>query len=142
MSFRRRRRDRVVSSSKPGATEFDVATSQDVPRFAYRDFEADDGYLPHNAVYLERVQRGTGRRYGVPPIVDIPPLYRRAALPRTPRLRNGPSWRLFVRVPYRERFCVKRKQRKQVLFAYGVAGRRGIGRGKRWIRNSTSSYRC
>lgn len=47
-----------------------------------------------------------------------------------------------VRAPKKVMFCVSRKQRKQVLFAKGIAGRRGVGRGKRWLRSSTSSYRC
>lgn len=47
-----------------------------------------------------------------------------------------------VRAPKTVLFCVQRKQRKQVLFAKRIAGRRGVGRGKRWFRSSTSQYRC
>lgn len=54
------------------------------------------------------------------------------------RLARGES----IRIPSRVDFCVARKQRKQVLFAKGVAGGYGVGRGKRWRRTSNSFYRC
>lgn len=59
------------------------------------------------------------------------------------------SWKQFnvvrVRVPERERFCVARGVRKQVLFARGVAGRNrrfSPGRGGTYHRNAWSSWRC
>lgn len=145
MSWRRRRRrenDRVVSRS--GATEFDVATGT-VPRSTYRDFEAHGGYAPDEAVYLERVQRGTGwpHRWPKPTVFVHRPLYKHAAKQRSTHIPRILSWRL----PLRERpgvvgFCVRRKVRKQVMFALNVAGKRGVGRGKSWHRNRNSSYRC
>lgn len=38
-------------------------------------------------------------------------------------------------------FCLRRQSRKQVLFAYGVAGRRGLGRNG-VHRNASSYYSC
>lgn len=58
------------------------------------------------------------------------------------------DWRAFqllqVQAPARVRFCVARKMRKQVLFALGVAGRRGSapGRGGRYWRSENSNWRC
>lgn len=49
---------------------------------------------------------------------------------------------LVIRVPTRVKFCLRRKFRREVLFARDVAGHRGIGRGKRWIRSENSNYRC
>lgn len=143
----RRRRDRVDSYNKPGATEFDVATGS-VPRFSYRDLEANTAYLPDSAVYLERVQRGTGwpnrsvPRTHFPRVVSLPPSYRHPAQPDRRQSANVGTWRFQSRVPSRTWFCVRRKQRKQVLFAFKIAGRSGVGRGKRWFRNRNSHYGC
>lgn len=49
---------------------------------------------------------------------------------------------LFMRVPTRVSFCVRRKQRREVLFARNVAGRRGVGYGKHWRRTQDSQYTC
>lgn len=40
------------------------------------------------------------------------------------------------------RFCVQRKARREVLFAFSVAGRRGVGAGKRWRRSVNSTWSC
>lgn len=48
---------------------------------------------------------------------------------------------LRIRAPRRVYFCVQRKQRKEVLFAKNIAGRRGLGR--RGVRRTQNSqYRC
>lgn len=54
-------------------------------------------------------------------------------------------WRDFnalqVRVPSKVAFCVRRKQRRETLFALDIAGRRGLGRhGVR--RNENSNWSC
>lgn len=139
--MRRRRRDREVVIN-PGATEFDVATGS-VPRFAYRDVKADIGYSPDSAVYLERVKRGTGWQNRKTPTVvySFPPTKHPAKQDR----RHGANfvgWRFQSRVPSRVMFCVRRKQRKQVLFAFNIAGKSGVGRGKRWHRSYNSHYGC
>lgn len=46
------------------------------------------------------------------------------------------------RLPMTTRFCVQRKQRREVMFALDVAGRRGVGAGKRWKRRVESQYNC
>lgn len=49
---------------------------------------------------------------------------------------------LTIRVPERAAFCVRRKVRRQVMFALGVGGSRGMMRGKRFRRTQDSQYRC
>lgn len=55
------------------------------------------------------------------------------------------SWRRFnelrVRVPARVAFCVRRKQRREVMHALGIAGRRGLGRGG-VRRRESSQWAC
>lgn len=55
-------------------------------------------------------------------------------------------WRTIpVAAPASVRFCIQRKQRKEVLFAKGVAGknkRRSPGRGGGYRRSAKSNYRC
>lgn len=140
MSWRRRRRDRVVTS-RPGAAEFDAANGE-LPRSTYRVLEAFDVHTPDSPVYLERVQRGTGRgnRRTASTVYSLSP--RRHALARSKAGSILRSWRFHVSVPRKMGFCVRRKQRKEVLFALSIAGRSGVGRGKRWRRNAQSSYRC
>lgn len=60
-----------------------------------------------------------------------------------PPLRLLSQWMrvLQIRAPSRVGFCVRRKVRKEVLFAKRVAGRRGLGRrGVRFTQDS--QYRC
>jgi len=56
---------------------------------------------------------------------------------------NRASWRAFNRLQARpqDRLCVRRLQRKQVLFARRVAGRRGSAPGP-YHRNMWSSWSC
>lgn len=71
------------------------------------------------------------------------PLSARAA-PRASR-RRADAFRFLRSLPVLGRsvaVCVRRKLRREVLFARGVAGRSGVGVGKRWRRNVESSYRC
>lgn len=67
-----------------------------------------------------------------------------SAKPRVARLSSGrySALRLLqVRAPMRARFCVRRKQRREVLFAMGRAGFSGSAPG-RYFRRAESSYRC
>lgn len=143
--MRRRRRDRV-DLVRTGAMEFDIATAS-VPRSSYRDFEADVSHLPDSEVYLRRYRRGMVSPNRVPttyfpPVVNNPPSYKHPAKPDRRQSVNFVGWRFQSRVPSRTWFCIRRNQRKQVLFALKIAGKRGIGRGKRWNRNHTSHYGC
>lgn len=57
------------------------------------------------------------------------------------------SWKAFqvlqVQAPRRVVFCVRRKQRKEVLHALGIAGRRGLrGRGGSYHRTENSNWAC
>lgn len=73
----------------------------------------------------------------------------RSAKPLSPlqaQQRNA-SWRAFnvlqIQAPRRVAFCVRRKQRREVLHAYGIAGRRGlVGRGGGYRRTADSHWRC
>ena len=49
--------------------------------------------------------------------------------------------RLRISKPHKVAFCVRRKQRREVLFAMRVAGERGVGRGRAW-RRKDSQYTC
>lgn len=56
---------------------------------------------------------------------------------------RGPSTRVrLLEADPRRLFCVRRAERKQVMFALKVAGKRGVGRGKRWKRTYNSQWRC
>lgn len=68
---------------------------------------------------------------------------RRSAVRAAKRKRIAASWREFnvLRADPRQSFCVRRAVRRNVLFARGVAGRRGLGR--HGVRRSVSSaWRC
>lgn len=49
---------------------------------------------------------------------------------------------LFMRVPERVKFCVQRKERREVLFAKKRAGFGGSARKRFWRRSASSQYRC
>lgn len=46
------------------------------------------------------------------------------------------------RAPMQLLVCIRRKQRREVLFAQEIAGRRGLGRGKKQRRNDYSEVSC
>lgn len=60
--------------------------------------------------------------------------------------RIADSWRAFNVLrfpnPRRVQVCLRRKARKEVLHALGIAGRRGLGRGAGVHRNADSSWSC
>lgn len=142
---RRRGRDRVVGvPSTGGSSWFDPSVS--LPRGSYRDFEALSGtFAPDAAVYRRLLHRG------VPRLVVARPVRRErggwfanSPLP-TGRLRGGirASWRPTLdELPSRVRFCVQRKQRREVLFAKERAGFSGSAKKSSWRRSSTSQYGC
>lgn len=49
---------------------------------------------------------------------------------------------LRIAAPHRVYFCLSRKRRREVLHAFRIAGKRGIGKGKRVRRTQNSQYRC
>lgn len=49
---------------------------------------------------------------------------------------------LQMRVPARVDFCIRRKKRREVLFAFRRAGFRGSAGKRFWRRSSSSSYSC
>lgn len=70
--------------------------------------------------------------------VDPRPAGRRVARSFRP---GKVPFQVVMRVPARVRFCVERKQRREVLFARGVAGRGG-GRHGSYRRTANSYYSC
>lgn len=50
--------------------------------------------------------------------------------------------RLYVRAPKRDLLCVARKVRREVMHALRVAGRSGVGAGKRRHTTRWSEWRC
>lgn len=140
----RTRGDRVAVIRRPGASEFDDANGT-LPRSAYRDFEANLGDLPFDAVYLERDERGTGRRQ-MRSLFYVP-FAKRVASPRNKRGATLAHWRFVTSgVSSRVGFCVKRKQRREVLHALRIAGKRGLRgsgrRGRMYKRSAASWYSC
>lgn len=55
---------------------------------------------------------------------------------------RGQYRRLGFHAPWQVVICVRRQRRKEVMFAYGRAGKVGNGRGKRQRRNYYSQVRC
>lgn len=60
----------------------------------------------------------------------------------TPRQNFSELKKLQISAPSRALFCVRRKQRKEVLFALGRAGFRGSAPKKHYRRTQDSQYRC
>lgn len=54
----------------------------------------------------------------------------------------APLRKLQMLAPRRVLFCLRRKVRKEIMFALNIAGRRGVGAGKRWRRTENSNWRC
>lgn len=52
------------------------------------------------------------------------------------------SRRVGFAMPWQVVLCVRRKRRREVMHALGIAGRRGVGAGRRWHRNEWSDVRC
>lgn len=50
--------------------------------------------------------------------------------------------RIGFRVPDHVAMCVRRKRRREVLHALGIAGRKGVGRGRKQTRNEFSEVGC
>lgn len=62
---------------------------------------------------------------------------------RFPRQRSFTGLRtLQIRVPPRVKFCIQRKERREVLFALGRAGFRGSAPKRRYRRTQNSQWRC
>lgn len=164
MTFRRFRRSQPVATAAVAFTDstdshvepYSIAgeasfpSTRSVPRDGVRrllwvdlvesvPFHTVPGYgagQPHVSPYVRRRLPGVGATGQA----------RRAFTP--PRLLQAQrriDWHAFqqlrVRVPARVRFCVQRHQRKQVLFALKVAGRRGSAPGP-YRRREEFNWRC
>lgn len=152
---RRGRRDRVVAGQATrGGRRFAVRPSGvTLPPSTYRDSERLSGTFDADAaVYGRLLHTDVPRPYAARPLRL---LYSSIPFLRSPRPLQGGrgrraprSFPLIGDLPYRVRFCVQRKQRREVLFAYSKAGFAGSGRG-RWNgfrrsyrRTAASRYAC
>lgn len=111
----------------------DIESSGNPDRLFWRGYGARE---PHVSV------RDSVRR-------SVAPSFRRGAVSRSPLQAHSPSdsWAAFrklkVSAPARVMFCVRRRQRREVLFAFGVPGKRGLrGAGGHYKRNAFSSWSC
>lgn len=145
---RRRTGDRVVGRPATGGSLlFDPSVS--LPRSTYRDIEALSSTLRREE-YGSPTPRVAGnvprslvahfpRRYGLRVVVAPPP-------PLAPRRgRGGSRWSwlpVLNRIPSRVLFCVKRKRRRETLFALKKVGFRGSSPKKHYRRNANSNYGC
>lgn len=96
---------------------------------------APDFHRP--VVRLNGVQRH--RLVARPTVPAINPVNPKVARARARRDMAGPTNRVAFDRPQEVLLCVRRKSRKEVLHARGVAGRRGI---KKYRRNANSSVGC
>lgn len=155
MSYRRRRQSRwpgdgvVVASSTPVLPRPQERVQSDVfeddRRWSYSSTRsAVSGGVPGRrftpgrkpGFYPALPARGISAHRGVANLFSSsgrPPSLLKAQLRALEEVR--------ARAPSRVRFCVQRKQRKEVLFALGRAGFSGSARGK-YRRTSSSQYRC
>lgn len=137
---RRRGGDRVVARRTTGER---LSSNGTLPRSSYRDFETHSGTLrrgrpvyrvdadlvsPRFAVSISPVKA----RFGV----------RASESPYAKQILRSLSWLPSVHIPSRVMFCVRRKQRREVLFALNRAGYSGSARKSKWRRSITSKYGC
>lgn len=89
------------------------------------------------AVYQSTIKRARK----LPQIFSVVKQPRRAFSRQLGRY-NPRALLLEVRVPQRVRFCLQRKQRREVLFAWKRAGFRGSAPKRFYRRSQNSQYRC
>lgn len=142
---RRARRDRVVASAATGGSWL-YDPNPRLPRSTYRDVEALSGTL-------RRMESDRFTPFGRAPLAYKPryvltPVDRRLApagrmRARSPLPSASLSWRVNLnRIPSRVKFCVQRKRRREVLFAFGRAGFRGSAPKRSYRRTVNSNYGC
>lgn len=157
MSLRRRRRNLtpvLTPVAFSDATD-SIKPAGDPPFF--RSSEAAPRSLVHRLTALDRLASGAtniGKGYGgrpESPIKSLRQVFRSPVVtvgvpgkrPLTPasQKRIELSWRAFnvlqAKAPASVRYCVRRKQRRETLFALDIAGRRGLGR--RGVRRTENS---
>lgn len=122
----------------------------EAPRRVRTAFE-DQVYLPSlsaldpvHTVYpwyeSRALQRGVTRGFVAHPLRSVLSLsFDREPAPRAPRRRAMP---LQFPIPERVLLCVRRKERRRALFAFGRAGFSGSARKRHWKRNQFSNWRC
>lgn len=96
-------------------------------------------------VYRTGLNRPEAARFQPVAVKFSRPLY---PTPRTlPPAHPRSFWRenrsqLEVKVPWKAKVCADRRERREVLFSLDVAGRRGVGKGKRKRQNLLSQVHC
>lgn len=146
---RSRRRDRVVVGTAMGGRQY-YRPSGTLPHSTDRDLGRSGTLRPYaDTLFLHPGVPGVYPARPVRFVVHSSVVVRKGPRPTKPML--GPlsrSYFLTGDLPSRVRFCVQRKQRREVLFAYRKAGYSGSGRG-RWNgfrrsyrRFASSGYAC
>lgn len=93
-------------------------------------------------VYRSALARRVAYRPGTVSKYSLSPLSNGRAAARLPSGRGARDRLISLAADRRVLFCVRRRERRAVLFARRVAGKRGVGVGKRWRRTITSQWRC
>lgn len=140
---RRRRSDRT------GGAQFDAPSAKALPRpfldlwrhddvpellESRRDHGMLDVLREEEAVYPEPPR---GLRLGFPVPLD------KRARSALRKLRDYRARSLLrIQVPAKVKFCIDRRERREVLFARGRAGYSGSVKKRYWRRGASSSWRC
>lgn len=107
------------------------------------DFRPGGRPFPVSGYGADQPHVAIRRRLGLPVTAAVSAAVRSPVRSPASLKRIASSWHAFnaLKVDKRVRFCVQRHQRRQVLHALGIAGRRGLGRnGVR--RSENSNWRC
>lgn len=143
MNRRRSQRGGSSRDQVPGGRSADLTGLDRLPRPVRLDDERDElrvllGPRPAvEAVYPWASPRASRGLRSYPP---SPPAKR--AVGASKLWRYSPLRVLQMSAPASTRFCVMRKQRREVLFAFRRAGYRGSARKRSWRRTGDSQYRC
>lgn len=131
------RRDRVARYNQTGEEFF--ASSGTLPRMAYRDFRTMSYNRSLSAV-MPSLRENAERlpTYYLP--ISRPA--KRAFRRENPRARLASVSFRVSELPSRVRFCVVRKQRREVLFAIRKAGYSGSAPKRSYFRSASSKYGC
>lgn len=143
-SYRRdsNRRARLPRADRRFSSRLENANIlEDRSSIARRDFRkgvwGEPPWRPTASILRHRVQSSL-RSVIAPPVSIAKPVFRRPVRVAIP-----------IRIPTRVKFCTRRKERREVLFALDRAGYRGSGPGRsrhpdepRYRRTEESNYTC
>lgn len=145
MSKRSRRLERSGEPSLPALTPVALPRAQERVRQALLGL-GRAGLLDAPSPYTGAVYPWVRRR-PEPEVTRLRRHARRLRPPSADRLSRPRSLSYYMgmlsyQFPRRVQVCVRRRIRRSVMFALDKAGRRGLGRGRRWRRTEESNYSC